>query len=99
MSPLLYPELADIDQHFASFIGRFGGDDALVPLAAAMLSRSIREGNICLPLRVAPSQDANNDAAGFLDWPTLTRWQSVLANSKAVGGPDAQTPLVLDKSG
>ena len=36
-------EVADIDQHFANFIARFGGDAKLIPLAAVMLSRSIRE--------------------------------------------------------
>ena len=64
MSLPLQPEFADIDRHFANFIGRFGGDDTLVPLAAALLSRSIREGNICLPLDRAPSDPA--EASGAL---------------------------------
>lgn len=95
MSLLLQPEFADIDRHFANFIGRFGGDDTLVPLAAAMLSRSIREGNICLPLGTAPSHPGD---AGVWEWPRATEWRSILANSKAVGGPEAQTPLVIDES-
>lgn len=98
MSRLLQPEFADIDRHFAHFIGRFGGDDKLVPLAAAMLSRSIREGNICLPLGTAPSHPAGPGDAGFLEWPAATEWRSALQNSKAVGGPDAQTPLVVDEA-
>jgi exodeoxyribonuclease V alpha subunit len=95
MSPLPQSEFADIDRHFANFIGRFGGDDTLVPLAAAMLSRSIREGNTCLPLGTAPLYPAE---AGLLEWPAATEWRSALAKSKAVGGPDAQTPLVIDES-
>jgi exodeoxyribonuclease V alpha subunit len=98
MSLLLQPEFADIDRHFANFIGRFGGDDTLVPLAAAMLSRSIREGNICLPLGTAPSHPAEAGDAGLLEWPAATEWRSTLARSKAVGGPDEQTPLVIDES-
>jgi exodeoxyribonuclease V alpha subunit len=98
MSRLLQPEFADIDRHFASFIARFGGDDTLVPLAAAMLSRSIREGNICLPLGTAPSYPAEAGEAAFLEWPAATKWRSALASSKAVGGADAQTPLVIDES-
>jgi exodeoxyribonuclease V alpha subunit len=96
MNLLLQPGFADIDRHFANFVGRFGGDDTLVPLAAALLSRSIREGNICLPLDKAPSQPSGD--TGFGEWPAVTRWRSILAKSKAVGGPDAQTPLVIDES-
>src|SRR3981081_2847984 len=98
MSLLLQPEFADIDRHFAHFIGRFGGDETLVPLAAAMPSRSIREGNICLPLDRAPSRSADAGDGGLLEWPATTKWRSILANSKAVGGPDGQTPLVIDES-
>jgi exodeoxyribonuclease V alpha subunit len=98
MSLLLQPGFADIDRHFANFIGRFGGDDTLVPRAAAMLSRSIREGNICLPLGTAPSHPAEANDAGLLEWPAAAEWRSALANSKAVGGPDAQRPLVIDES-
>jgi exodeoxyribonuclease V alpha subunit len=91
-------EFADIDRHFADFVARFGGDDMLVPLAAAMLSRSIREGNICLPLYTPPSPPADAGNAGLLEWPAAKEWRSILANSKAVGGPDSQTPLVIDES-
>jgi exodeoxyribonuclease V alpha subunit len=96
MSLPLQPEFADIDRHFANFIRRFGGDETLVPLAAALLSRSIREGNICLPLDRAPSDSA--ETSGLLEWPAAAKWRSILANSRAVGGPDDTTPLVIDAS-
>jgi exodeoxyribonuclease V alpha subunit len=96
MSRAPEPELADIDRHFADFIRRFGGDETLVPLAAAMLSRSIREGNICLPLDHRPPHLAPSGGAGLFEWPAATEWRKVLAKSKAVGRPDAQTPLVID---
>ncbi len=96
MSRVPEPEFADIDRHFADFIRGFGGDDTLVPLAAAMLSRSIREGNICLPLGHRPPHLASADKAGLLEWPAATKWREVLTRSKAVGGPDVQTPLVID---
>lgn len=98
MSFVLRPEFADIDRHFAAFIARFGGDENLAPLAAALLSRSIREGNICLPLGGAPSLPGDGGDTGLLKWPAAKEWRSALANCKAVGGPDAQTPLVLDGS-
>jgi exodeoxyribonuclease V alpha subunit len=95
---LLLPEFAELDRHFAEFIGRFGGDGTLMPLVAAMLSRSTREGNICLPLETAPPRSADAEEAGPFKWPAAAEWRSTLANSKAVGGPDEQTPLVIDKS-
>ena len=91
-------EFADIDRHFAELIGQFGGDPTLVPLAAAMLSRSTREGNICLSLANAPPLPAEGGEADSLKWPTASTWRSALAKSKAVGGPDEQTPLVIDDS-
>jgi exodeoxyribonuclease V alpha subunit len=92
------PEFAELDRHFAEFIGRFGGDGTLIPLVAAMLSRSTREGHICLPLAMAPPRSAEEGEADSLKWPTATGWRSTLAKSKAVGGPDEQTPLVIDES-
>jgi exodeoxyribonuclease V alpha subunit len=96
MTFLTGPEFAEIDRHFASFIARFGGDEKLVPLAAAMLSRSIREGNICLPLSLAPARSAEAEAPRLLDWPAPEKWRATLTDSKAVGGPEAHTPLVID---
>src|SRR5687767_12330877 len=98
MSHLPPPEFAEIDRHFANFIRRFGGNDRLVPFAAALLSRAIREGNICLPLGLPPSHLTETNKAGFLEWPAATEWRSALASSKAVGGSDAQTPLVVDEA-
>jgi len=98
MSVPLQPEFEDIDRHFAEFIGQFGGDPTLVPLAAAMLSRSTREGNICLPLAMRPTLPAQPREAVSPKWPTASGWRSTLAKSKAVGGPDEQTPLVIDGS-
>jgi exodeoxyribonuclease V alpha subunit len=94
----LQPEFEDIDRHFAEFIGRFGGDGTLVPLAAAMLSRSTREGNICLPLALRPPLPAQLRETDSSSWPTASVWRSTLAKSKAVGGPGEQTPLVIDES-
>ncbi|MDP9004561.1 MAG: exodeoxyribonuclease V subunit alpha, partial [Verrucomicrobiota bacterium] len=84
--PILLPtEFAELDRHFAEFIGCFGGDGTLMPRLAAMLSRATREGNICLPLELALGEEGKG------------KWRSMLASSKAVGGPDEQTPLVIDE--
>ena len=47
MNLLLNPEFNEIDRCFATFIRELDKSNALMPLAAAMLSRSVREGNIC----------------------------------------------------
>jgi len=78
-------EFAELDRHFAEFIGRFGGDGTMMPLLAAMLSRATREGNICLPLETALAKEEKG------------KWRSMLVSSKAVGGPEEQTPLVIDE--
>jgi exodeoxyribonuclease V alpha subunit len=96
LSPI---EFAELDRHFAEFIGRFGGDRTLMPLAAAMLSRFTREGNICLPLAITPKRsEETKEIEEEFKWPTVTEWRSTLADSKAVGGPDEQRPLVVDES-
>ena len=97
---------ADLDLHFAAFIGRFGGGER-VERAAACLSRAVREGHICLDLRVAPewvpqfqSQTTDPNLSGR--WPDYSAWRDALAQSRAVSGPGesgAVTPLVLDDSG
>ena len=95
-SLLLRPEFAELDRHFGEFIGRFGGDSILLPLVAAMLSRSTREGNICLSLATAPPPQAEAGEVDSLKWPAPSEWRSTLAKSKAVGGRDEKTPLVID---
>src|SRR5436190_2542709 len=96
MSPPTDQQFTDIDRHFADFVERFGGDARLMRLAAASLSRSVREGNICLRLTVPPAHAVGIDDPGPLTWPAVKEWRSVFADSKAVGGPDVQTPLVID---
>jgi exodeoxyribonuclease V alpha subunit len=99
MNPLPDQEFGDIDRHFADFVARFGGDEKLVRLAAASLSRSIREGNICLTLTrsALPATEIEVEVED-LKWPTVSEWRATLAKSKAVGGPNDKTPLVIDES-
>jgi len=98
MRPFSDEAFADIDRHFADFIERFGGNTRLMRLGAVSLSRSIREGNICLPLTPPPTNMIGIDETSAFAWPTVKEWKSAFSNSQAVGGPDAQTPLVIDAS-
>jgi exodeoxyribonuclease V alpha subunit len=98
-SLLQRPELSAMDRHFAAFVSRFGGDERLLPLAAAALSRRVREGHICITLEGIAASFADAPAAeDAINWPAAAEWRDELRKSRAVGPPDAQTPLVLDGS-
>ncbi len=88
----------DIDEQFAAFIAQFGGDATFVPLAAALLSRSIREGHICISLSPMPRSPDEINLNTILEWPSASAWRRAFADSKAIGEPDAQTPIVVDGS-
>jgi exodeoxyribonuclease V alpha subunit len=79
--------LADIDRHFARFIGRFGGDKGVVETTAALLSRSVRQGHICLDM-----QDA--DAISFAELGSAG-WLAQLQDSRAFGSATDETPIVI----
>lgn len=88
---LEHREFADIDRHFARFIARFC-DGESVALAAALLSRAVRAGHICLDLMAdAEIRD--------LKLPPPDAWHEELKKCRAAGGPDDATPLVLDGAG
>ena len=85
-------ELADIDHHFAKFIGRFDGEAELVETTAALLSRSVRQGHICLDLRDPLLGDVS---AKGLEFPESNEWRKRLSHSRAFGPPEALTPIVV----
>jgi exodeoxyribonuclease V alpha subunit len=104
-------DVADIDRHFARFIAQFGGERHLVEPAAALLSRAVRDGHICLELtdifgaerpegRRSPSKDAPTfeltQSGGSLKLTGVEEAASELKQSRAFGGPAADTPIVID---
>ncbi len=91
LSVLEAAEFADIDRHFSRFILRFGENEN-AGIAAALLSRAMRAGHICLDLAalVAPPD---------VKLPTAKAMRAALAESRAVGGPADTTPLVFDGAG
>jgi exodeoxyribonuclease V alpha subunit len=96
----LYNEyFSDLDIHFARFMGRLSGNHAPeILLAAAMVSRFTREGNICLDLRSVEGSLLNddNDGADAMVLPALAKWSAVLEGCKVVGSPGDYKPLILD---
>ncbi len=95
-SLLAHPEFADIDRHFARFIDEFG-EGELPAIAAAMLSRNMRHGHICLDLVKGPAH-FDEPLPSFV-WPKVATWEKAFAKNHTVGGPVDGRPLVLDNAG
>lgn len=80
-------DVREIDRRFAAFIGRFSPQEPeLVATAASLLSRSVRQGHICLDLREEPID------AGGADPATVCQR---LQTSQAFGTPETKTPIVV----
>ena len=90
--------LEPIDLHFGRFIERLGGKAApSLFLAATLVSRSAREGSICLDLntvagRIAPLEMGTSPQ----QYPDLIAWRMDLLKSSVVGKPGDERPLILD---
>jgi len=97
--------LSPLDVHFARAIGRIGREErAGVLLAAALVSRSVRNGNVCLDLPRFVEQPEIVEEGGEpveVGWPSLGTWLQELRSSPLVSGGDAPEarPLVLDANG
>lgn len=95
--------LSPLDAHFARVIGRLGGDERPeVLLAAALASRQVNNGHVCLHLPELVKHAELIDDAGdpvAVTWPTVAEWLDVLRSSALVRAGDVRTPLVLDDAG
>jgi exodeoxyribonuclease V alpha subunit len=95
--------LAPLDAHFALAIGRIGGEAREeVLLAAALVSRHVGNGHVCLDLAQVTEREGLVDEAGEqleVTWPPLRQWLDVLRSSPLVSAGAAPAPLVLDAAG
>ena len=96
--------LSPLDEHFARSVGRIAGETrAEVLLAAALVSRHVGNGHVCLDVRRLVEDAALVDDTGAPlpphAWPALDAWRAMLQSSPLIGGPDDVTPLVLDGTG
>lgn len=92
-------DLRPLDFHFARWIGsRWGDGRDDLPLAAALLSRQMGEGHVCLALDDWAGKAAfrGRDGKPLVVVPTGKTWAAALLRSKAVGRPGDWTPLILD---
>lgn len=98
--------LSYLDEHFARAMGRIAGERRPeVLLAAALASRFVRNGHVCLDLPrflAAPALVEEGEATTAVSWPSLQPWLEMLRESPLVTTADAggePRPLVLDASG
>jgi exodeoxyribonuclease V alpha subunit len=89
--------VGDLDVAFADLVRRLDGrgGSAELALAAALVSRRVADGHVCLPLDEYAGQPLS-DAAPRLRAPSRDAWAAALRRSPVVGSPGARTPLVLD---
>lgn len=98
--------LSSIDVIFARFLEKISGEqNPYLAVAAALLSKSVRDGNICLDLHDLPAMNTepyryNNimpiEDQNPLAVSNLEDWQKGLRKSSVVGRPGEFKPLILD---
>jgi len=93
-----------MDKHFAMFIGRLAREHKPeAALAAALVSRETREGNICLDLADFAEKPLATDARipcrDVFTCPALPEWHTKLLQSGVISHDAENTPLVLDQNG
>lgn len=94
------PGLSDLNRRFATFAGELAGGAAPeLLLAAALVSRQVEEGHVCLELATVAGRQLLPPLAGEGEpfvCPDLEAWVRALRASPVVGAPGDFTPLVLD---
>ena len=90
-------EFQSIDRHFADFLaGKPDGDFSPRWLAAALVSRAVREAHICLYLE--DPAETEMWVEGKAVWlPDRINWRNRLREWEAVGRPGDFRPLILDE--
>ncbi|QXE89688.1 exodeoxyribonuclease V subunit alpha [Geomonas subterranea] len=89
-------QLDDIDRQFAAFICRLAGSrDQYLEAAAALLSRGVTGGDVCLDLETALEEGR---AAGYR-LESANSWRERLQASPVVGAAGEFKPLILDHAG
>jgi exodeoxyribonuclease V alpha subunit len=103
-----------LDFHFARRVGQLAGEERpQVLLAAALVSRYVGAGHVCLDLAKAAAsarlgqlpegveggEPAGAGSADAWPWPELSEWLEMLRSSPLVSDGGEPTPLVLDREG
>ena len=93
-----------LDLHFARALGRLADEQRPeVLLAAAMVSRQVRDGHVCLDVVGLEGDALLGDWPGSVldqsQWPETSALLEALRSSALVSDGSAATPLVLDGQG
>lgn len=91
-----------MDIHFGNFISSFGPrNKEELFLAAALTSRCVREGHICLNLNELAGKKVfeNEDGKNSIECPSLPLWLASLNSVSCVGKPGDFKPLILNEDG
>jgi len=91
-------QMREIDLHVALFLNNLARKPSPeLMLAAALSSRAVGDGHICLPLALTAGRPVFN---AEIEWiaPQLAAWRSLLNDSGVVGSPGSSEPLILDDS-
>lgn len=98
--------LSPLDEHFARAVSRIAGEQRQeVLLAAALTSRHVAQGHVCLDISRLSAAGAVYDDAGQMvaedAWPSAAQWLDMLRASPLVGDAGSATvaPFVLDRAG
>ena len=90
---------SSIDRHFARFMTALSSQpDPVIGLAAALVSRNNREGDVCIDLNSFSglTLGSETDAERTLTCPNLSKWREHLGKSDLVGNPGEYYPLIRD---
>ncbi|HIC85214.1 MAG TPA: exodeoxyribonuclease V subunit alpha [Desulfobacterales bacterium] len=88
-----------IDLEFGRFLARISGIfQEEVFLAGALVSKAVREGDVCLDLREISGKAIKESEASspLFKLPEFEQWKRALVQSPVVGNPGEFTPLVID---
>ncbi|HKO91803.1 MAG TPA: hypothetical protein VJU61_11650, partial [Polyangiaceae bacterium] len=97
-----YGVLSPLDYHFALALRALGDDSEETPFCAALASRAVQLGHVCLDLRRVPDLrfvERSTDARIDFVYPAPERLLAALRASPACSGGEKPTPLVLDAHG
>ncbi|PKL37421.1 MAG: exodeoxyribonuclease V subunit alpha [Spirochaetae bacterium HGW-Spirochaetae-1] len=90
----------DIDRHLALFMARHSEKHAdLAGLTAALLSRELSRGHVCMELREFAGRAVDDDdpVLSSMVLPDAALWEACLAESGAAAGDDGFFPLVVER--
>lgn len=91
---------SSVDRHFGEFIASFDEENKEdLFLAAALLSRHLRDGHVCLDLKALAGNIIYQSENGeeVIECPQLDSWLDALKKSSCTGNPGDFKPLILDE--